>query len=191
MRIIAGEFKGHPLKAPKGDATRPTVDRVRESLMSSINSMLGGFDGCVVLDLFAGSGALGLEALSRGAESACFCEKSQPALAALAHNVSLVGKTRARIVRGDVTRRLPHCAGKPFNLVFLDPPYAMDAEELAGLLVRLDEAGSLAKGALIAYEHDTRQDPLDSGAFASLELGHVARKKYGATIIDLLQMGEQ
>lgn len=189
MRIIAGEFKGHPIKAPKGDGTRPTTDRVRESLMSSINSILDGFEGRVVLDLFAGSGALGLEALSRGAESACFCEKHPAALEALNSNVRLVGRSRARVARGDVFKRLP-VAAAPFSLVFLDPPYALEASQVAQLLERLAQAGSLAEDALIVYEHDNRQDPLSCEDFLRLGLDHVVKKKFGSTIIDLFSMGE-
>lgn len=190
MRIIAGEFKGHPIKAPKGDGTRPTTDRVRESLMSSINSLLDGFEGRVVLDLFAGSGALGLEALSRGAESACFCEKNPAALDALNANVRLVGRSRARVARGDVFKRLPAAAGSPFSLVFLDPPYALEAAQVALLLERLAEAGSLSSDALIVYEHDNKQNPLECDEFARLGLEHEAQKKFGSTIIDLFSIGE-
>ena len=91
MRIIAGEYRGRRLQAPKGDATRPTTDRVRESLMSALSSARGGFEGAVVLDAFAGSGALGLEALSRGAASAHFFEKDGVALRALCANVEALG----------------------------------------------------------------------------------------------------
>lgn len=189
MRIIAGAFKGRPLKAPKGDATRPTTDRVRESLMSSIASARGGWEDCFVLDLFAGSGALGLEAISRGADSACFCERHSAALQALSSNASMVEKGRARIVRGDVTKRLPSCGGTPFNLLFLDPPYAMDTAQVAQLVERLFDAGTLAHDVLVVYEHDDKQDPLKDELFAQLGLGSVVRKKFGSTVIDLLSRG--
>lgn len=113
MRIIAGEYRGRRLQAPKGDATRPTTDRVRESLMSALSSARGGFEGAVVLDAFAGSGALGLEALSRGAASAHFFEKDGVALRALCANVEALGVptlgagARARLHRADVLERPP------------------------------------------------------------------------------------
>ena len=191
MRIIAGEFKGRPIKAPKGDSTRPTIDRVRESLMSSIASARGGFEDAVVLDLFAGSGALGLESISRGAASAVFCEKHPDALRALQSNVAMAGSARVRIVRGDVTKRLPRpLVSAPFDLVFLDPPYAMPCEDVAALIAGLRDVGSLAPSALIVYEHDTTQDPLSNTAFASLQLEALNRKKFGATIIDIFENGE-
>ncbi|MVN40039.1 RsmD family RNA methyltransferase, partial [Gordonibacter urolithinfaciens] len=109
MRIIAGEFKGRTIKAPKGDGTRPTTDRVRESLMSAVNSACGGFEGATVLDAFAGSGALGLEALSRGAACAHFFERDGAAQRVLCGNVRALGleARRARIHRGDVLRDPP------------------------------------------------------------------------------------
>ena len=102
MRIIAGEFRGRTLKAPKGEGTRPTTDRVREAMMSTVHSARGGFDDAVVLDAFAGSGALGLEALSRGARSVQFCERGGEALRALNANVRLLGldARRARVRKG-------------------------------------------------------------------------------------------
>ena len=191
MRIIAGEYRGRTLKAPKGNATRPTVDRVRESLMSSILSARGNWDGAVVLDLFAGSGALGLEALSRGARFACFCEKHPPALEALRSNTAMADAGRVRIMRGDVTKRLPAPpAGSAFDLVFLDPPYAMPAGDVASLLARLGRAGSLAPDAIVSYEHDASKDPLQDAGFLSLQLHQVARKTFGATVVDLFRIGE-
>lgn len=120
MRIIAGEFRGRTLKAPKGEGTRPTTDRVREAMMSTVHSARGGFDDAVVLDAFAGSGALGLEALSRGARSVQFCERGGEALRALNANVRLLGldARRARVRKGDVLKDVPY-ARPPFDLVFL------------------------------------------------------------------------
>ena len=129
MRIVAGQFRGRPLKAPKGEATRPTTDRVRESMMSAVESARGGLEGAVVLDAFAGSGALGLEALSRGARCAHFFERSGEALRALCANVRSLGldARRARLHRADVLKDPPVWASEPFDLVFLDPPYACPA----------------------------------------------------------------
>ena len=146
MRIIAGEFRGRKLDAPRGDGTRPTTDRVRESLMSALVSLRDGLDGAVVLDAFAGSGALSLEALSRGADTAVLCERDRDAAAVIERNIAALrlGRDRARLVRGDVLKRGAAAPGRPFDLVFLDPPYATDPAEVFGLLSRLDAADALA-----------------------------------------------
>ncbi len=124
MRVIAGERKGFRLDAPRGAETRPTSDRVREALFS----ILGDVDGLAVLDAFAGSGALGLEALSRGARGAVFCDTSATALRALRDNVERLGYgDRAVVRRQDARRRLAadHDAGATYELILLDPPYRM------------------------------------------------------------------
>ena len=127
MRVIAGQFKGRRLHTARGTRTRPTADRVREALFS----MLGDVSGAGVLDLYAGSGALGIEALSRGAESALFVERDQAALAALRRNLEAVG-ARADVRRQDVLRFLARPEGT-FDLVFCDPPYDV-APAIAGAL---------------------------------------------------------
>lgn len=187
MRIISGLYGGRTIKAPKGSATRPTTDRVRESLMSSIMSARGGFEGAVVLDAFAGSGALGIEALSRGAAFACLCEKNSAALAALVSNTSFLEPSQFRILRGDVLKQVPYASPTPYDLVFLDPPYALSADDVGALLLMVNTAGLLASGALIAYEHDKKSDPTRQDAFLSLELVPVAHKVYGDTVVDLLR----
>jgi 16S rRNA (guanine966-N2)-methyltransferase len=127
LRVVAGEFKGRRLASPRGAGTRPTADRVREALFS----MLGDVDGARVLDLYAGSGALGIEALSRGAASAVFVERDPAAVAAIERNLTAVG-VEAVVVRQDVLRYLARAEG-PFELVFCDPPYD-SASRLAGPL---------------------------------------------------------
>jgi 16S rRNA (guanine966-N2)-methyltransferase len=117
MRVVAGEFMGRRLHAPRGARTRPTADRVREALFS----MLGDVSGARVLDLYAGSGALGIEALSRGAASAVFVERDRRALAALRRNLAVVG-AEAAVRPQDVARFLARPEGM-FDLVFCDPPY--------------------------------------------------------------------
>ena len=153
MRIIAGEYRGRPIKAPKGSTTRPTTDRVRESLMSTIDSAVGGFEGLRVHDVFAGSGALGLECLSRGAAFALFTDKDAAAVACVKGNLAdlKVEPARAQVLSCDVFRRLP--AAGPFDLVCLDPPYVTDPARVAELICIMDAAGMLAEGALITYEH--------------------------------------
>lgn len=187
MRIIAGEFRGRPLRAPKGRTTRPTVDRVRESLMSTIMSARGTWEGAYVLDAFAGSGALGMEALSRGAAFACFCERDREALGCLAVNTVLAEPQRTRVVRIDIEKRLPPIPDAPFDLVFLDPPYAYDVQTVAGVLGRLDEAGMLADDVLISYEHDASLDCAAASEFVALQLHHLTHKKYGDTALDLFR----
>ena len=126
MRIIAGEWRGRKLAAPAGDTTRPTADRTRETLFSMLTSRLGGFTDLAVADLFAGSGALGLEALSRGAASALFVEQDAGALAAIRANISaLNAAARATVRAGSVMALGP--ADAPLDLVMLDPPYRTGA----------------------------------------------------------------
>ena len=121
MRVIAGQWRGRALVAPTGLATRPTADRTRETLFSMLTSRLGSFEDLAVADLFAGSGALGIEALSRGAASACFVEQDRAALEAIRANLARLGATQA-VVKATSALRLPK--GETFDLVLADPPYA-------------------------------------------------------------------
>ena len=192
MRIIAGEFKGRTVKAPKGEGTRPTTDRVRESLMCAVNSARGGFDGAVVLDAFAGSGALGLEALSRGAACARFYERDGAAARVADGNAKALGLDgrRARVQRADVLKDPPVHARPPFDLVFLDPPYALAAAEVLGMVARLADAGALAQDALAVYEHGSAACAAADEAAAACGLALASRKKYGDTVVDLLRPKE-
>ncbi len=125
MRIIAGEWRGRRLETPTGQATRPTADRVRETLFSMLTSRLGSFEDLRVADLFAGSGALGLEALSRGAASATFVESSPDAAATIHRNCDKFGAMdRVEILGGSALALGRH---GPFDLIFADPPYASGA----------------------------------------------------------------
>ena len=148
MRVVAGTFKGRRLTAPRGTRTRPTADRVREALFS----MLGDVGGARVLDLYAGSGALGIEALSRGADSAVFVERDAQAVAAIERNLAAVG-VEANLVRQDVVRFLARADGA-FDLVFCDPPY----DSAAGLAGPLAEhlPALCAEDARIVTESDKR-----------------------------------
>ena len=163
MRIIAGEFRGRTLKAPKGEGTRPTTDRVREAMMSTVHSARGGFDDAVVLDAFAGSGALGLEALSRGARSVQFCERG-----------------------GEALKDVPY-ARPPFDLVFLDPPYACAAAEVLGLVVALRTRAALSDDAIVVYEHASAANDEVEEAAKARDLSIAQRKKYGDTVVDVLR----
>lgn len=148
MRLIAGTHGGRRLRTPAGAGTRPTADRAREGLFSSLQSLLD-LEGARVLDLYAGTGALGLEAVSRGAAEAVLVERDPSALAALRANVADLALP-AVVVDADVTSYL----GRPpelFDLVLLDPPYEVDVDPVLGLLVPW-----LAPGAVVVAERRTR-----------------------------------
>ncbi len=176
MRVIAGRLGGRRLSAPRGRTTRPTSDRVREALFS----MLGPIDGASVLDLFAGTGALGIEALSRGAGKALFVECDTAAVAALKGNLARLelGEPQARVRVGEALSALRSArrAGETYDLVFVDPPYSQlrDSErELSALLPTV-----LAPGARVVVESDRR-------APAELPLTVAQRKRYGDTTITI------
>ncbi len=152
MRIVAGAWRGRRLAAPSGATTRPTADRVRQALFDMLlHAPWGGrasVEGAAVLDAFAGTGALGLEALSRGAASASFIERDRAALAALRANIAACrAEDRARVLEADATRPPP---GTPCGLVFLDPPYGEGFVPRA--VAALGAAGWIAPGALILAE---------------------------------------
>lgn len=189
MRIIAGELRGRSIGAPQGLGTRPTTDRVRESVMSMVYSARDGFEGARVLDAFAGSGALGLEALSRGASQAVFCDKDAGAVRVVQSNVKAcgLGADRAQVVSGDVlalASRLKRFG--PFDLVFLDPPYACEPADIMGMIRQLDREGALASDTLLVYEHGISSN--DCALQAAENVGFLVRKrkKFGETIVDLL-----
>lgn len=148
MRIIAGEWRGRVIEAPPGAGTRPTADRVRETLFSMLASRVGSFEELRIADLFAGSGALGIEALSRGAASATFVEHDLRAAAAIRRNIEKLGAAeRSRILAGSALS-LP--ASEPFDLIFADPPYAAGSGD--AVVQSVARAGWLASGGWIAVE---------------------------------------
>jgi len=168
VRVIAGEARGRRLRAPAGDGTRPTSDFVREAIFNSLGSHADLRDA-TVLDLFAGTGALGIEALSRGASSVTFVESARDALDAIATNLVATGfEGRATVVRGDATV----VALPPTELVFVDPPYAFDG--WTRLLGRLHEAGA----GMAVLESDRE---IDAGA----EWRVLRVKRYGGTVVTL------
>lgn len=184
MRIVSGMHRGRRLVAPPGDTTRPTTDRVREALMSALASRLeDGFAGITVLDLFAGSGALGLEALSRGASGVTFVERDTLALKALRANIASLGEQSAtRVVAGEAGAALRRGAlrGAPFALLLLDPPYRLDASVVGGLLLDAARRGVLSQGAIVTLEHDAGIEPVWPDGYELLD-----RKRYGSTAIDI------
>ena len=157
MRIVAGAARGRRLTVPKGSEVRPTADRVKEALFSSLQPRL---PGASVLDLFAGSGALGLEALSRGAAHVTFIERAPAAISAIEHNIALVDLPGTEIIRAEVAGALGTApVGAPFDLVLIDPPYMMANDEVTTLLVAL--LPHLAAGATVSVERAKRDEPPD------------------------------
>jgi 16S rRNA (guanine966-N2)-methyltransferase len=171
MRVVAGTFGGRTLRAPKGTQTRPTSDRVREALFS----ILASVDGTHVLDLFAGSGALGIEALSRGAAEATFVDSSAAAVAAVRHNLVELGLD-AEVLRMPALRALActPVADRQYDLIFLDPPYRMASSLGPQLSTALPPI--LAQGARVVVESD-RRAPLD------LDMTLLRERQYGDTVI--------
>ncbi len=189
MRVISGDFRGRNLKVLKGDNTRPTTDRVKESLMSSLFSICGGFENLKVLDAFAGSGQLGIEALSRGASKAWFCEKSRDAYRIVESNLQLckLDKDRAQLISSD-TFKLSSRAGLPcFDLVFLDPPYALDANEIFTWLDEMHKAGYVGSQTYVSYEYAKRDAAKVDALLDALEWATVSQRNYGDTVITIFK----
>ena len=172
MRIIAGEWRGRKLESPPGVATRPTADRVREALFSMLASRLGTFEGLRVADLFAGSGALGLEALSRGAAFACFVENDAKAAAAIKANATALDASDRVQILGGSALALPK--SESFDLVFADPPYAPGSGTAAVRAVAA--AHWLAPGAWMAIE-TARTDSVDPGQWTIDATRNVGRAR--------------
>ncbi len=163
MRIISGNWRSRNVSAPKGDITRPTADRTREVLFSMLTSRLGSFEGLRVLDLFAGSGALGLEALSRGAAHCSFVEQDRAALSALEANIAtLKAKAICDIRSGSVLSLGP--AREAFDLILMDPPYATGAGHVA--LDKLSRLGWFQPSAWISIETG-RQEVIEVDGFTT------------------------
>ncbi|MFI5640269.1 16S rRNA (guanine(966)-N(2))-methyltransferase RsmD [Streptomyces goshikiensis] len=174
-RVIAGSAGGRRLAVPPGTGTRPTSDRMREGLFSTWES-LHGVEGARVLDLYAGSGAVGLESLSRGADRALLVEPDAKAAKAIRDNIEAVGLPGAEFRAGKAEQIVAAAAqGEPYDIVFLDPPYAVDHEELREILITLRSNGWLTDDALVTVERSTR-----SGAFPWPEGFEPLRsRKYG------------
>lgn len=154
MRVIAGEWRGRKLLAPKNDATRPTADRTRETLFSMLASRVGSFEGLYVADLFAGSGALGIEALSRGAEHCLFGEQDRDAIDVLKKNLATLGATpRADVRAGSVLGLGP--AKRSFDVLLFDAPYLTGAGSVA--LDKLSRLGWVGDGSIISIETSEKE----------------------------------
>ncbi len=179
VRIISGQWRGRKLTAPPGEATRPTADRTRETLFSMLVSRLGSFEGLAVADLFAGSGALGLEALSRGAASCTFVEQDAAALRALRANIAHLQAAPQCDVRAASVMTLA-AAKQPLDLILMDPPYASGAGEVA--LDRLVRLGWIGPATWVSLETSATETP------AVRPLEAVADRKVGKARLTLFRM---
>ena len=182
MRIIAGTHRGRRIAAPPGASTRPTADRVREAMFS----IIGPVDGLDVLDLFAGSGALGLEALSRGAASATLVERSRPAIACMRANAAALGmEDRVRVVPRDWRGALAaeRMAGRTFGLCLCDPPYSLTDRVLAQLGATLEPLVA-APGIVVIEQSAARPPPEPSG----WEIVSRIDRTYGDTAVSVMRV---
>ncbi len=184
MRIVGGTFRGRTINAPSGTTTRPTSDRVRESMFSAIEArgLLG--EGATILDAFAGSGALGLEALSRGASRVTFIENDRAALNTLRSNVDALGVGEAvSIQKRDMLRTpLSGIEGSPYSLLFLDPPYRIVSSEVRALVQRLIDCGALSSEGAVVWEHDAKTEPL-----LPVDLEVSFSRRYGSTAVTIAE----
>jgi 16S rRNA (guanine966-N2)-methyltransferase len=183
MRIIAGKFRGKHLLTPEDDSIRPTADRVRESIFDILSSRLGPqFEGLRVLDLFAGTGALGLEALSRGASGAVFVETGAEARGLIRDNIEALGVAGiAKLLRRDATSLGPSGTMGAFDLIFLDPPYNQELGERALLSAR--EGGWLAPEATIVLEEARGAVVVPPPGFTLDD-----RREYGAAAVHVISL---
>lgn len=185
MRIVGGKWRGRAIEAPEGrGTTRPTTDRTREAIASMILSTAGlDLSGLSVLDAFAGSGAMGLELLSRGAAHATFVDRDRRAVARIRRSATSLGAVagEAAFLGGDVFSLAERgLAGAPFDIVFLDPPYAVEAARVTELVDGLAASGQLAAGAIVVYEHASK-----AGGLACACLGPARSKSHGIATVDL------
>ena len=190
MRIVSGQYRGRVIDAPEGEGTRPTTDRVREALMSSLSSLRGGLEGDRVLDAFAGSGALGLESLSRGASYALFFERDRKAQKVIEGNLRKLGidPRMGRLIRQDVFKFAPAMIDVPFDVVFLDPPYAYRVDDVLDLVRSLAQANALSEDAVIVYEHaQADRAEVDAAIDAASDFQVEVTKKYGITAVTMMR----
>lgn len=187
MRVIAGSHRGRVFAAPSGRDTRPTTDRVREALFSALVSEVGSFEGLHVCDAFAGSGAFGIESLSRGAAHVSFFEKDRKTLGLVKKNLTELSlENRARLTSCDTLKSVGIVAGQgPYDLLFLDPPYKISSCDILSYIDKLIEQDAFCEGCIIVYEH-ARSESLQESR--TLEL--IKEKKYGDTVVSYLTLKE-
>ncbi|MGC4109139.1 MAG: 16S rRNA (guanine(966)-N(2))-methyltransferase RsmD [Nocardioides sp.] len=178
-RIIGGRVGGRRITTPRGVSTRPTSDRVREALFATIESWCGSLSGLRFLDLYAGSGAVGLEAWSRGAGVVTLVEQDRRTAALISANARELGYNRAHVVTGTVAWALSRQPAAPYDVAFLDPPYAQTEESVGDDLTALVEQDWLVPGAMVVVERGSRgpEPPWPQGLSDSRE------KKYGETVL--------
>lgn len=178
-RIIGGEAGGRRIATPAGERTRPTSDRVREALFSSVDAEVGSLAGLRFLDVYAGSGAVGLEARSRGAGVVTLVEHDRRTAAVIRDNVRRLSMTGVEVVVADAARTLAQPPRAPYDVVFLDPPYAVPVEDVVAALGALRDHGWLAHQALVVVERSSRGPAL--GWPAGFTAGRTRR--YGETVL--------
>jgi 16S rRNA (guanine966-N2)-methyltransferase len=178
-RIIAGSAGGRRIKTPAGSVTRPTSDRVREALFSALESEIGPLSGLRFLDLYAGSGAIGLEARSRGAGYVTLVEQDRRTSGLIRQNADSLGFGECEVLALSVTRVLAAPPRAPYDVIFADPPYAVTDDEVAGNLELLVDNGWLAHEALVIVERPARR----SEVRWPLNVAEVRMKKYGETAL--------
>ncbi len=183
MRVVSGEYKGRPLKAVPGSSTRPTTDKVKEAIFNIIGPY---YDGGTALDLFGGSGGLGIEALSRGMDKVIFVDRDKKAVATIHQNLETcrLGVERAEVYRNDAERALKAIVkrGLSFDLILLDPPYKN--QKIVQLIEMIEDHGLLKEGGIIMAEHGVEEDLPD-------EIGNLVRKKhenYGVTSVSVYEI---
>jgi 16S rRNA (guanine966-N2)-methyltransferase len=177
-RIIAGKAGGRRIAVPAGSGTRPTSDRVREALFASLTSELGGFDGLAVLDLYAGSGAVGLEALSRGAREVLLVESDRQAVQVIRGNLATLGLAGATVQARAVEQLAAGTSPTAYDVVVADPPYGLAAEALARVLTDLAAHGWLAPDAIVVVERERRGGWAWPDGFEPLR-----ERRYGDTVL--------
>lgn len=180
MRIISGTARGKQLRSFKSNAIRPTSDRVREALFSILTSKIGNLQGLQVLDICAGTGALGLEALSRGAAHGVFIDSNRQAVELMAHNLRVCNLAeQAEIIKAGFSSALPRLKGSGFELIFIDPPYNKDM--LPEIITRISTLNLLAPGGIICAE-ESKNAPVEHsiGVYTCNDI-----RKYGDTNIYL------
>jgi 16S rRNA (guanine(966)-N(2))-methyltransferase RsmD len=178
-RIVAGSLGGRRIDAPPGTATRPTSDRVREALFSTLDA-LTDLDGCHFLDLYAGSGAIGLEAASRGAESVLLIEADARAARTVRANIAALGLgARCRLVTARLPGALATPPPRPYDVVFADPPYSTSDAQLEQVLQALVERGWLAAEGVVVIERSVRSDPPPTVE----GITPVQSRRYGETVL--------
>ena len=178
-RIIGGEAGGRRLATPRGSQTRPTSDRVREALFSAIESWCGSLQGLRFLDLYAGSGAVGLEAWSRGAGVVTLVESDRRTAALIGANAKTLGFPKANVVSAPVASTLAKPPAAPYDIVYLDPPYPLGDEAVARDLASLVSYGWLVPGAMVVVERSARSpEPTWPDTFVDTR-----SRRYGETIL--------